>query len=88
VLEERLTDYYQFLCCLIRAFLLAIEAPREQAFESGMRELRRAKALIPRFMNDRCLQRLTWHAVGKLARRHRGIALIGWLRSLELWFAF
>src|SRR5262249_52837238 len=88
VLEERLTDYYQFLCCLIRAFLLAIEAPREQAFESGMRELRRAKALIPRFMKDRCLQRLTWHAVGKLARRRHGIALIGWLRSLELWFAF
>ena len=88
VVEDQLTVYYQFLCCLIRALLVAADAPREQAFDTGMREVRRAKALMPRFMQDRCLQRLTWHTVTALSRRRGGMALLGWLRSLDLWLAF
>ena len=80
--------YYQFLSCLIRALHVAADAPREQAFDTGMREVRRAKALMPRFMQDRCLQRLTWHTVTALSRRRGGMALLGWLRSLDLWLAF
>jgi hypothetical protein len=87
VAEEQLTTYYQFVCHLVRALLLATEAPRAEVFDAGIREVRRAKALIPRFMHDRCLQRLTWHTVRALARRRGGIAFLGWLRSLDLWFA-
>jgi tetratricopeptide (TPR) repeat protein len=80
--------YYQFVHCLTRALIAAASLPAAPALETGMNELRRARALLPGYRNDRVLGRLASDTVRAIAGAGAGgnAALGAWL-AFKIWWS-